>query len=160
MATVKALVLSASKKVQEIQSGDNLDQQADQHSTTFTSLVIAGAPVYSDGAASVENAQANVDGTSRVVGLAATGVAALATGDFIFDGVISLTTGEWDTVAGTTGGLTENLCYFLSDATAGRILEEGAVVGLTGGDNVVLLGTGLSATEMLINIQPPIKTAA
>lgn len=160
MATVKPLVLSASKKVQEIQAGDNLDQQADRHSTTFTSITIAGAPVYSDGAASVENAQADVDGTSRVVGLAATGVAALATGDFIFDGVISLTTGEWDAVVGTTGGLTADLCYFLSDAVAGRILEEGATVGLTGGDNITLLGTALSTTELLINIQPPIKTAA
>lgn len=160
MSTVSPLVLSPSKKVQELQSGDNIDVGADRHSTTFTSITIAGAPVYSDGAASVENAQANVDGTSRVVGLAATAVAASGTADFIFDGVIALTTTEWDAVVGTTGGLTEDLCYFLSDAVAGRILEEGATAGLTGGDNVTLLGTALSTTELLINIQPPIKTAA
>jgi len=155
MAIKIPLVLDADLKVQQLQTGDSIDVGADQVTATFTSTAIAGAPVYSDGNDTVDLGQANAAGTSLVVGLAKAPVTAAASGDYVHDGPLDLLTGEWDALCGTTGGLTAGLCYFLSDATAGRLLEQGSTAGITAGDTRVLCGRALSTTTMLVSISEP-----
>jgi len=131
--------------MQELPLADDLPIDADKLSRTFTSTVIPGEPVYVDGAGSVDEAQANAIGTSDVLGIAPAGVTAAATGQVVTDGVVTLTTVQWDAVAGTTGGLTAGAKYFLDPATAGR-LEEGSSATAT--EYVVEIGEALSTTEM------------
>lgn len=156
MAQRKPLVLDDSLKMQELQVGDFIDSGGNKITATFTSLTVIGEAVYADGNDTVDLAQANAAGTSKAVGLACGGVAALGSGEYLFAGPATLTIGEWDAIAGTTGGLTADLCYFLSDAAPGNILEEGSTGGIVAGDSVVILGYGISTTTMLVNIEKPI----
>lgn len=157
MAIKKPLVYDGDGDIERLQSGDSLDLQLDNISRVYTATTVIGAPVYSDSATSVQKAQANARATSVVVGLAAESVTAAGTGDVITNGVLTATTGEWDAVTGETGGLTFSTKYYLSDATAGLILEKGNLSGITAGDILVELGVGISTTEMLVRIRRGIK---
>jgi len=154
MAERRPLVEIAGE-VQELPLGDNLPSAADVLSRTFTSAVIAGAPQYVDGNGSVDNARANAEGTSQVLGLARA-AAGPGTGQIHTDGVITLTTGEWDAVAGTTGGLTADAKYWLSAAVAGRLVSAAPTVA---GQYVVEVGTALSTTELNVRIRRRILKA-
>lgn len=155
MATRKPLVLGSDGRPQQLQSGDTLGiaSETGQVEMTATSTVVAGGPVYCDGADSFDLARANAAGTSKVVGLAVVGITAAATGMVQVNGVLSLTTGEWDAVFGTTGGLTPGATYFLSEATAG--IGTGTRP-TTVGELVVILGIALSTTELSIRVGEPI----
>jgi hypothetical protein len=153
MALRKPLVI-VNGQVQQIQSGDTLDAIVNEVDITqatnneATTLVI-GTPVYVDGAGTVKEAQADALITSRVLGLVQdVTIAAAAAGDIQTDGVFVATTTQWDAVAGTTGGLSPGVHYFLSAATAGLI---SATAPTTTGEVVVNLGLALSATELDIN---------
>ena len=157
MATRKPLVLLDNLKTGELPVGDDLGLGSTQKTANFTSAAIAGAPVYVDGAGSVDLANGAASGSSKVVGLAdAAAAGGGAPSTYQYSGPLTLTTGEWDAVAGTTGGLTAGLCYFLSDATPGRLLEEGSTSGITTGDSVVNVGYAVSATELMLEIEKPI----
>jgi hypothetical protein len=155
MATRKPLVLGADGRPQQLQAGDTLgiNSETGQVEMTATSTVIAGGPVYVDGADSFDLARANASGTSRAIGLATTGITAAATGTVQVNGVLSLTTAEWDAAFGTTGGLTPDATYYLSPSTAGRGT---ATCPTTVGQLVVILGIALSTTELLIRVSEPI----
>lgn len=155
MAIKKPLVLT-NGEIEQLQSGDTIDVQPDSYEATFTSTVIAGEPVYIDGGSSVDQAQANASATSDVAGLAATAVTAASTGTVIFNGTVTLTTLEWDAVAGTTGGLTAGAKYFLSDSTAGRLVEQGSIPTVAG-RFVVEVGEALDSTDLLVQIRRRIK---
>ena len=155
MAVKKPLVLT-NGEIEQLQSGDTIDVQPDSFQATFTSTAIAGAPVYVDGGTSVDLAQATTSGVSDAIGLAATAVTAAATGTVIFNGVVTLTTAEWDAVAGTTGGLTAGSKYYLSDAAAGRIVEQGSIPTVAG-RFVVELGEALDTTDLIVTIRRRIK---
>lgn len=155
MAVKKPLVLT-NGEIEQLQSGDSIDVQPDSFQATFTTTAIAGAPVYVDGGTSVDLAQATTSGVSDAIGLAATAVTAAATGTVIFNGVVTLTTAEWDAVAGTTGGLTAGSKYYLSDAAAGRIVEQGSIPTVAG-RFVVELGEALDTTDLIVTIRRRIK---
>lgn len=156
MAQRKPLVLDASLKIQQLQAGDTLATNPDNASATFTSTVVAGEAVYGDAPGSVDQGLASAAASSKVIGLAPAGVTAAATGDYTYDGIVTLTTGEWDVVTGETGGLTVDLNYYLDDGTAGHMLQEDNVATLLTGDSRVLIGTAISTTEIQLNIQEPI----
>lgn len=149
MAERRPLVIITGE-MQEIPLGDNVPSSADLLQRTFTSTVIAGEAVYVDAAGSVDQAQADALGTSDVLGLAAAAVVATNPGTVIANGVVTLTTGEWDAVAGTTGGLTPGTKYFLSPDTAG-LLEEGSSASAT--EYVVEIGEAMSTTELHVRIR-------
>lgn len=151
MAIRKPLVV-VDGEVQRLQAGDSIGE-VDLLSRTFTSTAVKCQAVYADSAGSVDLAQANAAGTSKPIGLAFEGVAAAGTGYVQTSEVITATTGEWDAVTGETGGLTANAKYYLSDAAAGMLLQDDNLSGLTTGDYVVEIGTGLSTTEMKISIE-------
>lgn len=156
MSVKKPIVFDASLKLQQLQAGDTLATNPDNASATFTSTVVAGEPVYGDAAGSVDAALASAAASSKVIGLAPVAVTAAATGTYTYDGIVTLTTGEWDVVTGEVGGLVTDNNYYLSDAAAGRLLQEDNVAGLTVGDSRVLIGTAISTTEIQLNIQEPI----
>lgn len=155
MAIKKPLVLT-NGEIEQLQAGDSIDVQPDSYEATFTSTVIAGEPVYIDGASSVDQANANASGTSEVAGLSAAAVTATNTGTVIFNGTVTLTTAEWDAVAGTTGGLTAGTKYYLSDAAAGRIVDQ-ASIPTTATRYVVELGEAIDSTDLLLMIRRRIK---
>lgn len=142
-------------ELQELPAGDNLPSAADILARVFTSAAIAGAPQYVDGNGSVDLAQANAEGTSQVLGL--TRVAAgPGAGQIHTDGVLTLTTGEWDAVAGTTGGLAADAKYWLSAGGAGLIV---GTAPSTAGQYVTEIGTALSTTELNVRIRRRILKA-
>ncbi len=117
-----------------------------------SAVVIAGAPVYIKAAGTFAYTDADGAAALRVgIGLLTTGGADSVAYDAALPGSkLTLTTGEWDAVAGTSGGLTPGLKYYMSDATAGRLLE--TTVPATGGDTLLLAGIALSSTVMLVKM--------
>lgn len=159
MAARKPLVIKDGQ-IQQIQSGDVLDAAISE--VDLVSLqnenagsIVIGMPVYSSSAGQVDKAQANAVGTVEVVGLVSdTSIATAASGFIQTDGVLTATTGEWDTVAGTTGGLTAGAIYYLSKDTAGSLTETAPT---TASEFVLRVGKALSTTEMEISITQPVK---
>jgi hypothetical protein len=143
--------------VQQLQSGDTLDTRAEQFQLINDEVapVVIGAPVYPDVAGGFKKAQANASATKDVIGLVgqspsiANGVA----GAITLDGILTATTAQWDAVTGDAGGLTFKAKYYLDPATAGKITK---TAPSTIGQWVVEVGEALSATDMKINVMPPI----
>jgi hypothetical protein len=155
MAIVKPLVLNGGR-IQQLQSGDNLDTGADRLQRTFTPATAICTAMYVDGASTVDKARANVVGTVDVLGLAAEAVGAGADGGVITNGQMAATTGEWDLVTGQTGGLTTNSLYFLSSAAIGLLVIEPSVPSGSG-EFIKRIGLALSPTEMEVRIMPEVK---
>lgn len=155
MALKKPLVLS-NGQIEQLQSGDYIGEVdiLQQQNGNAGSIVI-GTPVYSSANDTVDKAKADAVGTANVIGLVAdTSIAAAATGGIITDGILTATTGQWDTIAGTTGGLTKDVIYYLSAATAGLLTSTSPSVA---GQFVVQIGIAISTTELLIRVERRIK---
>ena len=155
MAQKKPLVLN-SGQIEQLQSTDYIaNNDIPQLTNGNAGSIVIGTVVYASGVNTVDKARGNAVGTTNVIGLVydATIVAA-ASGGVLMDGIMSATTGQWDAVAGTTGGLTRDTIYFLSSATAG-LLTDTAPTSV--GEFVVSVGIAISTTELKIEIQPRIK---
>lgn len=149
MAARKPLVI-ISGQVQEIPIGDTLNApvaEVDIVSLTAGATVVALCPVYISAANTFNKAAANAAGTAKVLGFAQDAINSAAAGYIQTDGILSGTTGEWDAVAGTTGGLTAGTEYFLS-ATAGFITD---TAPSSAGNYVAKVGIALSTTELEIS---------
>lgn len=158
MSARKPLVI-VNGQLEQLQAGDSLDasiaggDRIDQTNDEATAIVI-GMPVYSDANDGVKKAQANANLASRVLGLvAATSIAAAASGSIITDGVLTATTAQWDAVTGGSGGLSFGSYYFLDPATPGNL---SAAAPTTVGQYVVQVGYAISTTELKVNIQQSI----
>lgn len=152
MAARKPLVI-VSGEIQQLQSGDTLSAtvtERDVISLVADAAFIAGQAVYPSTAGHAAKARADASGTSKAIGLAAAAVSSGASGDIQTNGVLSLTTGEWDALTGGSGGLTVGSTYYLSAATAGLLTT---TAPSTVGHYVVAIGIALSTTEMLIDIE-------
>lgn len=155
------LVLNSSTGVPEqLQAGDTLNivgfAGADLISliNDTAGTTVCGSPVYCDAAGGFKLGKADATGTSKIIGLQfdAT-ILTTASGNIAVGGILTLTTTQWDAAFGTTGGLTFNTDYFLSDATAG---DGSTTVPSTVGHLVVRLGRALSTTSLLLQIGQPI----
>ncbi|MFA5186701.1 MAG: hypothetical protein WC551_09515 [Patescibacteria group bacterium] len=159
MGLKKPLVIT-SGQIQQLQAGDTLDAvcaEVDVVVSTNANVgaVVIGTSVYPSAAGAVDKAQADAVGTVEVLGLVqATSIAASESGNIQTDGILAATTGQWDAVAGTTGGLTAGTVYYLDPDTAGKIT---ATAPTTAGDFVVRIGKAISTTELEISISQPIK---
>lgn len=160
MANRKPLVVGADGRPQQLQAGDTLQATVtggEQQNLTNNNVgaIVVGTPVYIIGNDACDKAQANAAGTKEVEGLVAQApsIAAAGTGPVQVSGVMSLTTAQWDAVAGSVGGLTANVIYFLDPATAGKIT---AVVPTTVGQYIVEIGRALSTTELDVRIRAPV----
>lgn len=155
MAAVKPLVL-VSGRIQQLQSGDTLNatvSEKDAVSSIADATLIAGQVVYPSSAGHCAKAKADAAGTSKAFGLAVAAITSGASGSIQTNGVVTLTTGEWDAAFATTGGLTAGTYYYLSAATAGLGT---ATAPSTTGHSVQQLGIGLSSTELYLDPQPEV----
>ncbi len=143
-------------EVQELPLGDNLPSSADILTRTTVSAFAAGQVGYVAGAGTVELARADAAGTSDAFAFALAAIGAASAGQFIANGVITLTTGEWDVVTGQVGGLTASAKYWLDPTTVGNMTT---TAPSTSGQYVVELGEALSPTEMHVRIRRRILKA-
>lgn len=118
------------------------------------SLAAGAAPgtVLAAGSAGIVKGRANAAGTSEVVGVNIGAAAEDEPGFAKYAGPVTLTTAEWDAVAGTTGGLTPGARYYLSTATAGKLT---ATPPSTEGQFLCPVGLALSATTLLVQTTAP-----
>lgn len=155
MAQKKPLVLN-SGQIEQLQSTDyiaNLDSP--QLTNDESGAIVIGMPVYSDANDGVKKAKADAVGTVNVIGLVSdVSVAAAGTGGVQTDGILAATTTQWDAVAGTTGGLTKDVIYYLSAATAGNITSTAPSAA---GQFVKQIGVAISTTELKIEIGHRVK---
>ena len=115
--------------------------------------LVPGAPVYSSAAGSVKRAQANALATSQIVGLSLTTTAAAGSATVQVSGDVTLTTGQWDAVAGTTGGLTFGTYYYIDPANPGKLVSAGPTAT---GQFWVQVGVAISTTTLTLRPQGPI----
>lgn len=80
-----------------------------------------GTPVYISGNDTFKKAKADSSTTTPVFGITDAAIGSAASGVVRTGGVITLTTAQWDAICGTVGGLTFNVPYYLSSATAGQL---------------------------------------
>lgn len=154
MALKQPLVITDDGEIQELQIGDSINVTPDDVERVFTSTALPGQVVYTDGAGTCDLSQADAIATARMIGMAPAGVSAAASGTVTIDGVVTLTTGEWDAVTGQTGGLTTSSKYFLDPDTAGNILPQSQIAAaLSSGEFWLEVGEALSTTEFLVNRQ-------
>ncbi|SRR6266487_1927135 len=157
MASRKPVVINAGQ-FQQLQAGDTLAAPlagAQEVSLTNDDVGshIPGQVVYLDTNDGVKKAKADASGTAYAFALATTTISNGVAGVYATDGILSLTTGQWDTAFGTAGGLTANTIYYLSATTAGLGT---ATAPSTVGQYVVRLGIAVSTTELDIGIRDPI----
>ncbi len=141
-------------KIKRFGAGDFFDAP-DTIERTFTSTAVIGQAVFVDGNGSVDLARANAPGTSVVFGLAGEGVTATQTGTVVTEGLLNATTGQWDAVTGGSGGLTAGALYFLSEATAGQLLE--GTPPSAAGESITEVGEAISTTDMYVRIRRPVE---
>lgn len=151
MATKKPIVITDGQ-LEQLQTGDTIDLgNVVTRNNGNAGAMIVGQIVYITGV-NCDLAQADSQSTIRVAGLVVTGGATATPVSIKTEGIVTLTTGEWDAVAGTTGGLTPGETLFLSEAVAGDGKETAPTTGF-----ILRVGHALSATELEIDIQQPIK---
>jgi hypothetical protein len=153
MAIKKPIVIT-NGQLEQLQSADSIDLgNIINRNNNSGGAMVVGNIVYINGV-NAELAQADAQPTVRVAGFVVTGGADSSPVDIKTEGIVTLTTGEWDAVVGTTSGLTPGSTLFLSEAVAGDGTETAPTAA---GDFVVRVGHALSATELEIDIQQPIK---
>ncbi len=151
MAIRKPLVI-VNGQIEQIQNGDSL-AEVDLWQATAAAALTAGQAVYPSTNDTVNKAKADSGSTAKVVGLCTADISNAAVGPVQDSGILTLTTTQWDAIAGTTGGLAAGTYYYLSAATAGSIT---ATAPSTVGQYVVQIGLAISTTELKIDIQQSI----
>lgn len=152
MAKRKPLV-QVGGQIEQLQSGDTLDAPIDQPTVIVqtndeSGAIVIGTPVYNDAADGVKKAKADASGTKKVIGLVYdTSITNGTSGQIQIADVLAATTGQWDAVAGTSGGLAFGTIYYLSDSTAGQLTS---TAPSTAGHYVVSVGIAISTTELLM----------
>lgn len=152
MAVQKPLVI-IDGQIQQIPAGDTLSAGAIEVDVIAklnvnVGTIVIGTPVYPASATQVDKAGAAAAGTKKVLGLMQSASTASGASGFVqTDGILTATTGQWDAVAGTTGGLAAGTIYYLS-ATAGLIT---ATAPSASGNYVCPIGMALSPTELDID---------
>lgn len=108
---------------------------------------VIGTPVYLDSNGKAVKTDANGSGTRILFGLVAEDAIAAASYMLVqVRGFMTLTTAQWDTICGTTGGLTAGTAYYLS-TTAGALTS---TAPSTTGDTVLRAIIAMSTTKALI----------
>lgn len=118
-----------------------------------------GSPVFqsltADG--TVNLAKADAIGTARAVGVTSRQGIAGSHVHTQYAGPLTLTTDEWDAIAGTTGGLDQGAPYYLSAATAGRLTTTAPSASAS---LALQIGIALSSTTLLIQILPKLVVSS
>jgi hypothetical protein len=155
VANVRLVLAMASRKplvqvggeIQQLQAGDTLTGPfADTEQVSLTNddvgSHVLGDVVYIDAADGAKKAKADAAATSKAIAFATATVTAGSSGSYQTSGVLA-------GLAGLTAGST----YYLSAATAGAM---SVTAPSTVSQYVVKLGIAISATELMIDIEPRI----
>ncbi len=155
MAIRKPLVIT-NGNLEQLQAGDNLAPVPNTINVINgeTTAILIGASIYIDSANTVKYAKADSINTKDVIGMCIDEIAISGSGIVQNDGLITLTTEQWDIVTGDTGGLIPGTIYFLSDITIGRIMKDAPI---TVGHYVIRVGIAVSMIDFEIMIGTPIK---
>jgi len=156
MALRRPIVLGTTGRKELLQAGDTLDIGYSPLGIDFTntsgSSIPAGTPVYVVGTTVHLSDQGGGDSTSWVQGLVTATVAGNASGRIQFSGLLTLTTAEWDAVAGTTGGLTPNAKLWFHTTVAGKLTGTLPNISSTINKYLISIGRAQSATTLEIRI--------
>lgn len=154
MVSKKVLVLGNLGEPEELQDEDFIEVPLELPSAinAGADAISKGMVVYASGNGEVNLAQANLLNTAFPAGLCnnSSAVPNAGTVEIITNGPIVCTTGEWDVIAGTSGGLTPGRDYFLSSTNPGQIISNTATIGV--GSFVVSLGVAKDANTLIIRI--------
>lgn len=155
MATKKPLVITDGN-LEQLQAGDNLAPVPNSLDVANgeTIAILVGASTYIDSADTIKYANADSVDTKDAIGICVAEIAISGSGTIQVDGLLTLTTAQWDIATGDTGGLTPGAVYFLSDVTHGRITKTATT---TIGHYIVKMGIAVSTTDFEIMIGTSIK---
>ena len=144
MASKKAIVLDSAGNFQQLQAGDTLEGVGVGGDINFTASEAIGIRevVYVTGAGQIAKAQADAPATAKAFGFAPAAISNGASGAV-----------RYNTTLSGFAGLTPGLPVFLSATVDGAITQTAPVAQ---GQYVVRLGMAISASEIEINIEPPI----
>lgn len=156
MAIRKPLVIT-NGNLEQLQAGDNLAPIPNtlQLLNDKSVQIEAGSPICIE--------LANIANTTKITDVNRKDAIALAINiippneinTFQVDGVLTLTTTQWDIVTEETGGLIPGAVYFLSESvTSGRISRTPPVIT---GNYIVRIGIAVNSTDFEIMIGTPIK---
>jgi hypothetical protein len=112
-----------------------------------------GGVVYISAAGTFKLAQADTLTNASAIGLAVASISAAASGNIATEGVLTLTTVQWDAVTGQIGGLTAGSTYYVDPSSPGKITTTNVS---TTGQVSMQIGRALSTTQMSLNIGSPI----
>ncbi len=143
---------------------------ADESSTTLNTTILAPATIapiagqnFPAGAVARIDAstgkavlaEGNNATDANAIGLVQHGVTADGTARaFVqYVGPLTLTTDQWDAIAGTEGGLVPNTQYYVSSTVAGKLIGTAPSAGGTYKQRV---GVALSSTTLLVLIGAPV----
>lgn len=153
MAIRKPLILN-NGQLEQLQAGDRLAPVPNSipliNGEDFT--ILAGQPIIINSESNAKYADATEN--KDAIALCVENVLSTVLGVFQTDGLLSLTTTQWDMITGDVGGLQPGKIYFLDDSDTGRITR---VPPITVGHYVVRLGTAINTTDFAIMIGTPIK---
>lgn len=133
---------------------DQLDSKltaVTQKTNNSGGTIEAGAPVYLDSSGEIVKARANSTTTAEVFGLAVEDISDSNSGGVATEGALTLATAVWDAITGGSSGLTPGTEYFLSAATAGRLVTTAPT---TTGQQVTRVGIAESDDTMRIRVEP------
>lgn len=148
------LVLATDGRPEQLQSGDSVASSgAATDSMTPASNMAIGQVVYCSGAAAATKARANGSPQTFAVGLCQAALTSGIAGNVQLNGVLSLTTSQWDAITGQSGGLTSGATYYLDPTTAGMMTP---TCPTAAGQYVCITGRALSTTDFQIKISEPI----
>lgn len=116
------------------------------------SSVPPGTPVYLSAAGTFSRAKADAAATGRTRGLTIALVSPSLLGIVQTGDTLTLTTSQWDAIAGTSGGLSFDVPYYLSPTTAGALT---ATPPSTAGQVVQQVIVGVSPTTAIVKISDP-----
>lgn len=117
--------------------------------------IIAGTLVYNFNGTQMKRAKANSDLTKTVLGIVINSLISPDSSGLVqTEGIVSLITTEWDAVTGDVGGLSPGAVYFLSDTDDGFLTLNAPDIT---NRYVCRVGMAINSTDLLVNIEPPIK---
>jgi len=148
MGTARKPLIIDAGQIKQLPSGDYINVPINSPNLIVAtndnaSSITIGQAVYLKSNGAVDLAKANAAGTSRAIGIVFdASISAAASGSIATDGV----------VVGLSG-LTAGSVYYLSEATAGLLTT---TAPSTAGQFVQKIGTALSTTSILVDIEEPI----
>lgn len=109
-----------------------------------------GQAVFISGNNEITLSKADSTSTATCFGIATEQITNTNSGNVAYGGVLELTTGEWDTVSGGSGGLSAGAEYWVSAATAGNITSTAPT---SPGQQQTSIGYGISTIKLFIDPQ-------